>query len=70
MFSDNIETLNFNEEPEECRLHINKFVEQVTKDNIKDLLIPGAISSATNIVVANAAYFKGQWVIILCEILY
>lgn len=59
MFSDNIETLNFKDEPEESRLHINKFVEQVTKDNIKDLLIPGAITSATNVVVANAAYFKG-----------
>lgn len=61
MFSDNIDALDFAAEPEQCRSQINSFVEEVTKNNIKDLLPPGAISTDTNVVLANAAYFKGNW---------
>lgn len=61
MFNESIEVLNFASEPEEARNQINQFVEEVTKDNIKDLLPPGSISHDTNVVLANAAYFKGNW---------
>lgn len=61
MFKANIEALDFATEPEQCRSQINTFVEEVTKNNIKDLLPPGSISTATNLVLANAAYFKGNW---------
>lgn len=60
-FADNLEKLNFAKDPEGGRVHINNFVEDVTKGNIKDLLIPGALSQDTKLVLANAAYFKGQW---------
>lgn len=60
-FSDNLEKLNFAKDSEGSRVKINNFVEDVTKGNIKDLLVPGALSENTKLVLANAAYFKGQW---------
>lgn len=62
MFSDRIEQLNFADEPEQCTKHINHFVEEVTKNNIKNIIPPGKITSMTEIVIANAVYFKGNWV--------
>lgn len=61
MFDDNIEVLDFAAEPEKCRSQINTFVEEVTKNNIKDFLPQGSINTDTNVILANAAYFKGNW---------
>lgn len=61
MFDDEIEKLDFQQNPEQSRQYINKWVESVTKSQIKDLLIPGSIDETTNLVLANAAYFKGMW---------
>lgn len=61
MFSNNIEKMDFATQPDECRGRINGFVEEVTKNNIRDLLPPGSIGTDTKVVLANAAYFKGQW---------
>lgn len=60
--SDNIESLNFSEEPDQCTAHINNFVEEITKKKIKNLIPPNVITSGTKFVIANAVYFKGQWV--------
>lgn len=40
---------------------INDFVNESTRGNIPTLLSPGDITSETNVVLANAAYFKGSW---------
>lgn len=61
LFAEEFETLNFREAPEESRAQINAFVANVTEDNIKDVLSEGQITSATNLVIANAAFFKGDW---------
>lgn len=61
LFSENVETLDFVKDPEASRAKINDFVNDVTRGNIKDLLVPGSISEQTKLVLANAAYFKGQW---------
>lgn len=61
MFNDSIKKLDFLTDPVASRNEINGFVEEVTKNNIKELLTPDAITSNTHLVVANAAYFKGQW---------
>ena len=61
LFNDEYETLDFNASPEDSRQYINHFVENVTENNIKEILIQGSITQATNLVLANAAYFKGQW---------
>lgn len=56
-----MEQLNFAKDPEGSRAKINNFVEEVTKGNIKDILVPGSLSTESKIVLANAAFFKGQW---------
>lgn len=61
MFKTNIEVMDFSAEPEECRNKINGFVEEVTKSYIKDLIPSGSITPETNVVLANAAFFKGNW---------
>lgn len=40
---------------------INTWVEVETKNNIKDLIAPDQVDSRTQLVLANAAYFKGLW---------
>lgn len=61
LFYSELETLDFNADAENSRKYINGFIEKVTENNIKDLLPPGSITTATSLVLANAAYFKGQW---------
>lgn len=61
MLGENIETMDFGAEPEESRNEINRFVERITKNNIKNLLPVGSIKTDTNAVLANAASFKGDW---------
>jgi serpin B len=43
------------------RARINRWVEEKTRDRIKELLAPGTITSRTRMVLANAIYFKGAW---------
>jgi serpin B len=56
-----IQRMAFRSKPNECRLEINSWVEEQTKDRIKDLLPDGSISDMTALVLTNAIYFKGQW---------
>lgn len=56
-------TLNFAEAPEESRVIINDWVEERTNDRIKDLFPPGMIHPRTTLVLTNAIYFKGDWLI-------
>ncbi|CAH2068578.1 unnamed protein product, partial [Iphiclides podalirius] len=56
-----LDTLNFHDNPGQSRDIINNWVAQITKNNIKNLLPEDAITQATKLVLANAAYFKGVW---------
>lgn len=47
---------------EGARLRINNWVEEKTKDKIKDLLEKGTLNSATAMVLVNAIYFYGSWI--------
>jgi len=47
---------------EEARQTINGWVEDQTKDKIKDLIGPGVLNPLTRLVLTNAIYFKGKWV--------
>lgn len=60
-FDSAIEKVNFLQNFEEIRLAINKWVEEVTNDKIKDLLPGGTLTPATVMVLVNAIYFKGNW---------
>jgi serine protease inhibitor len=44
------------------RVRINSWVEKLTRERIKDLLPKGSLSEETRLVLANAIYFKGEWV--------
>jgi serpin B len=47
--------------PEKARMAINAWVEQQTRDRIKDLIPEGALKPDTRVVLTNAIYFKGKW---------
>lgn len=47
--------------PEAARVTINKWVENKTRDKIKDLIGPGVLTPATRLTLVNAIYFYGKW---------
>lgn len=61
VLGDNIEELDFAQDPEACLNYINNFVNDSTRGFIQQLFSPVDISSSTNMVVVNAAYFKATW---------
>ncbi|XP_003225624.2 serpin B6 [Anolis carolinensis] len=56
-----LEKLNFIKTSEDCRKHINAWVEEQTAGKITNLLAPGIINNLTRLVLVNAIYFKGNW---------
>lgn len=46
---------------EQSRAHINGWVEDRTRDRIRNLIPAGALTKDTLLVLANAIYFKAQW---------
>jgi len=46
---------------EEARRIINTWVEERTKEKIKELIKPGVLGRETTLVLTNAIYFKGDW---------
>jgi len=53
--------VDFINDAEGSRKKINGWVEDKTKDKIKDLLLPGVIKNNTRLVLVNAIFFKGAW---------
>ena len=60
-FQTEVTAMDFTKVPEQCRLEINKWVEEETNSKIKNLIGPGVITPLTAMVLANAIYFKGDW---------
>ncbi|MCA9322891.1 MAG: serpin family protein [Planctomycetes bacterium] len=61
VFRATLERLDYAKDPEACRLTINAAVAEQTKGKIKDLLSPGDLDRATDLVLTNAIYFKASW---------
>ncbi len=58
-----VRNMDFISAPEESRQTINGWVEDQTRDRIKNLIPAGAITPLTRLVITNAIYFKGTWVL-------
>ena len=56
-----IEPLDFAGNPEGARTTINRWVEEKTREKIRDLIAPGNLDPLTRLVLVNAIYFKGSW---------
>jgi len=56
-----IENIDFKNEPDTSRIIINDFVEQKTKNLIKNLLPNGFVDSDTRSILLNCIYFYGNW---------
>lgn len=55
-----LEQLAFGE-AETARKHINHWVEEQTRDKIRDLIPSGVLSAETRLVLANAVYLRAPW---------
>ena len=55
------QSLDFAGAAEESREAINQWVEDKTRERIKNLIAPGMITADTRMVLTNAVYFLGQW---------
>jgi serpin B len=56
-----VKPIDFGGQAEAARAAINDWVARQTRDRIKDLMPPRSIDSMTRLVIANAVYFKGEW---------
>ena len=61
IFGDQLEKTDFQTNPAAVRERINGWVSNMTKGHIRDLLPAGSIDETTDLVLANAVYFKGLW---------
>jgi len=62
-YSADVNNLDFIDQPDASRQIINQWVEERTGGKIKDLLPAGSIDPMTRMVITNAIYFKGTWVL-------
>jgi len=60
-YSGGFNQVDFKGATEAARRTINRWVEEKTRDKIKDLIKPGILTPMTRLVLANAIYFKGDW---------
>jgi len=56
-------TLDFVQETEQARQAINDWVAEQTAGKIEDLIPPGLLSPLVRLVLTNAIYFNGKWVL-------
>jgi serpin B len=53
--------VNYKGDPQGARQQINAWVEEKTRDKIKELLKPRHVTPLTTLALVNAIYFKGNW---------
>ena len=53
--------VDFRNHTEDARLAINAWVEEKTRERIKNIVPPGALSPLASLVLVNAIYFKAEW---------
>jgi serpin B len=55
--------VDFGRAVDAARASINQWVEDKTKRRIRDLIPSGGLDAKTRLVLVNAVYFKGKWVL-------
>jgi serpin B len=55
------QTVDFRRQPEAARRAINQWIEQRTAGRIPELFPEDSVDAATQLVLANAVYFKASW---------
>jgi len=58
-----LRTLDFAKETEAARKTINDWVSDQTKEKIQDLIPQGVLDADVRLVLTNAIYFNGKWVL-------
>ncbi|CAC5396793.1 SERPINB [Mytilus coruscus] len=58
-YDSDYKSMNFKSAPDQSRIYINNWIANATKDKIKNMFPPNAITSGTVMVLADAIYFKG-----------
>lgn len=58
-----LEAVDFRENPDSVRTHINEWVASHTQNLIRDLLPSGSIDGTTRLVLTNAIYFLANWAV-------
>ena len=56
-----IERVDFESDPDAVRFDINAWVEEQTRERIRDLLPEGSLDEDTRMVLVNAIYFLASW---------
>ncbi len=54
-------SVDFAKATEAARQTINRWVEEQTRDKIKELIAKGMLGAMARLVLTNAIYFKGRW---------
>ena len=60
-YSAGLNEVDYVSDTEGARKTINKWIEDKTKNKIKDLIKQGMLDKMTRMVLTNAIYFKGRW---------
>jgi serpin B len=60
-FHAGIFNVNFGTNPEGARRLINVWADKETRHRIRELMPEGTVNNTTNLVLANAVYFKAHW---------
>lgn len=58
-----LQEVDFETQPEETRLMINQWVAEQTQDTIANLIPEGSFDRTTRLVLTNAIYFQGNWLL-------
>lgn len=60
-YGSGFQELDFARNTEDARQTINSWVEEQTRQKIKDLIRAGTLQPDTRLVLTNAIYFQGEW---------
>ena len=61
LYNAELALVDYQNHPEGARKEVNDWVENKTKENIKNLIPEGVFNSGTLLTLVNAIYFKGIW---------